>query len=512
MGSLRLMQSVTHISTRQSNSSQRKVFFLDIDATSLHFLKANFNSLPNLSRLFGNGRVIETETSARFLSATSWQTFASGILPGEHGHYFPLQWNPKSMRFSPVKGNTLRFEPFWNKLARDGVKTIAFDVMSVPLTQESESIQVLNWNTQCNFVASSNRQALLQTIKRKFGNKPIGDEVTVRKSRKMLARHRDNLITSLRKKTDAILFMMKEYEWQFFLTAYYEGHRAGHNLYPIWEEFASDPPEEAMLDVYRELDTQLGRLLSALDLSDTVLVLFSMHGMAPGYAQDHFLPAVVDRINRLYADRAGLEGSGSKRGIARLLRQTVPAPVQFYIRQVVGQEIQDWLVDREWRGGKDWKRTPAFPVPCGGDVGFIRLNIIGRESEGCLPPSEKDRAPFVEFLCRQLRALRVKQTDEPLVRDIVMTRDMFPGPRSYLLPDLLVVWQPKSPASEIWSQELGTITAHLKTGRGGNHTGDSFAVLVGAIQDDEELPPLRHLVDYKDLVTSLLRGERAVAV
>ena len=83
---------------------------------------------------------------------------------------------------------------------------------------------------------------------------------------------------------------MQEFEWQCFITAYFEGHRAGHNLWPIWEDFSSDPPEEAMLDVYREIDAQIGRLLRALDLSETALILFSMHGMAPGYAQDHFLP------------------------------------------------------------------------------------------------------------------------------------------------------------------------------------------------------------------------------
>ena len=300
---------------------------------------------------------------------------------------------------------------------------------------------------------------------------------------------------------------MKEFEWQFFLTAFYEGHRSGHNLWPVWEEFASDPPEDAMLEVYRELDTQLGRLMSALDLSSSALVLISMHGMVASYAQDHFLEVIMDRVNSLYAKASG-DGVSStgRRSIARILRQTVPGSLQLKIRALVGQRVQDWIVDREFRGGKDWKRTPAFQVPGGGDVGFIRLNIVGREREGCLPAS-KGQADYVDFLCRHLRALRVKETNEPLIRDIVMACEAFPGPRSYLLPDILLVWQPKSPATEIWSEELGSIVAHLKTGRGGNHTGDSFAVLTGAINPDE-LPPLRHITDLKDLVSVLLGVQR----
>src|SRR4029079_16850195 len=113
----------------------------------------------------------------------------------------------------------------------------------------------------------------------------------------------------------------------------------------------------------------------------------------------------------------------STRGFARLLRQTVPASMQLQIREMVGGSVQDWLVDREWRGGKDWRTTPAFPVPGGGDVGFIRLNVQGREREGFLPAEEEASSAYLKFLCKQLKALRIKETDEPLIDEIVFARD-----------------------------------------------------------------------------------------
>jgi hypothetical protein len=58
-----------HSPTRSKKLSKRKVFLLDIDATPLSFLRANFNSLPNLSRIFQVGRVFETQTPASLLSA-----------------------------------------------------------------------------------------------------------------------------------------------------------------------------------------------------------------------------------------------------------------------------------------------------------------------------------------------------------------------------------------------------------------------------------------------------------
>jgi len=268
--------------------SRHKVFLLALDATPLKFLQDNISALPNIRSLLQSGHLLEPKTPADRFSAATWQTFGSGLLPGEQGHYFPLQWDPMGMKFMPIKGNTLPFEPFWDDLGRGGIETIVFDAMSIPLTDDAPGIQIINWNTQCNFAASSNRPDALKYIKRNFGEKPIGDEIAVKKSRRALAKLRDHLIKSVKLKTDAILWLMQEFKWRCFITAYFEGHRAGHNLWPIWEDFSSDPPEDAMLDVYRELDTQLGRLLEVLDLSDTALILFSMHGMAPGYAQDIF--------------------------------------------------------------------------------------------------------------------------------------------------------------------------------------------------------------------------------
>ena len=82
-----------------------------------------------------------------------------------------------------MKQDSLRFEPFWDTLARHGVKTVVFDAMAVPLNPEAQGIQVINWNTQCNFAASSNRPDVLKYIKHHFGQKPIGDETAEQRAR-----------------------------------------------------------------------------------------------------------------------------------------------------------------------------------------------------------------------------------------------------------------------------------------------------------------------------------------
>ena len=252
--------------TRGAKSPPVKVFLLGLDATSLGYLQENIAALPNFGRLLRSGRVVKPASAATLLNASLWQTFASGLPAGELGHYFPLQWDPSAMRFRPMKDDErLEFKPFWNELAEGGVNTIVFDITSVPVGPDDPGIQVIDWNSQCNVPAENQPRRHPAAAEAALRHKPIKDEIPVKKSRKMLAHFRDDMINSVRIKTDAILWLMREHDWHFFLTGYFEGHRAGHNLWPIWDDFASDPPEEALLDVYREMDTQIGRLQEALD-------------------------------------------------------------------------------------------------------------------------------------------------------------------------------------------------------------------------------------------------------
>ena len=83
--------------------SPRKVFLLALDSTPLSLLQENVSALPNIRALLETGLHVETKSPANLVSAGTWQTFASGLMPGEQGHYFPLQWDPSGMRFMPIK-------------------------------------------------------------------------------------------------------------------------------------------------------------------------------------------------------------------------------------------------------------------------------------------------------------------------------------------------------------------------------------------------------------------------
>ena len=137
---------------------------------------------------------------------------------------------------------------------------------------------------------------------------------------------------------------------------------------------------------------------------------------------------------------------------------------------------------------------PAFALSTEG-VGYLRLNIKGREAQGFFEAGSKDLDDYVAWLEDELLSIRVVGTGEPLVKSILRTRDLFKGPRSHLLPDILLKWAPAAPVEHIVSNKTGQIHERLRTGRGGNHIGESFVVVAGQCASKNSVREIAHIKD-----------------
>jgi hypothetical protein len=96
--------------------------------------------------------------------------------------------------------------------------------------------------------------------------------------------------------------------------------------------------------------------------------------------------------------------------------------------------------------------------------------------------------------------LRVADSNLPLVKEIVRPADIFPGPRSGYLPDMVVTWNDLKPAKHIYSDQLGSFHAELGSGRGGNHKPDGFAVVLGEGSNAINPHPLKDIIDLSCFV------------
>ncbi len=391
-------------------------------------------------------------------------------------------------------------EPFWHEFARAGISSTVLDVSFVLNDRLAPCRQISNWSCQDTSNADASDPALLAEIRRRFGHHPIRSEVPVPKKRGLCIEIRDQLIESIQKKAEAILWLMRRDEWRFFLAVFHEAHRGGHNLWPDTAAFGSQANSESLLDVYKALDRQMQRIFDCAEDERTTLMVFALHGMGPNKVQDHFLLKIMSRLNARYlAERGVAARPAMQESLMSLLRKTVPYNVQYFLAKLLGEGVQDFVVNRAVLGAIDWARTPAFRLSSGGE-GFLRLNIKGREAQGFFEPDSDEIEHYVDWLKGALLEIRVGNTDEPLVKSVRRTRDIFMGPKAHLLPDILIDWAPDAPVEHIRSAKIGNIYERLRTGRGGNHAGQAFVVIAGPGAANNAAHKIAHIKDIGGFV------------
>jgi Uncharacterized conserved protein len=475
---------------------------LGLDSISLPFIQENLGRLPVLASLLEKGVLRPLQTPATYLSATVWPSFLTGKQPGEHGQYFPFQWSAEERRYRRIAGAQWSEEfadpPFWHRIARSGVPTIAFDIGHALCDEGAPCLQVTNWSYQSSGAAKASDPQVLKELRKRFGRRPIGPEVPIPKTARQCTALQKQQVAAVKAKAEATLYLMRK-PWRLFVSGWYEAHRAGHNLWPIEGDFASDASPDSMLAVYQETDRQLGRICAALDGEEieTSLLLFSLHGMEPNAAQDHFLPEILSRLNRIYLGERlnGSERPASLNAMA-FLRKVLPSTLQYRTASLLGETVQDWVVNRALTAGRAWDRTPSFPL-IGGGEGLIRLNVKGRESPGFFAPGSSELAAYVAWLRERLWAIKVCETGEALIEDIVDVDEVFPGARRRFLPDMILKWAPEAPVHRIHSPEIGEIKVSLATGRGGNHNDRAFVIAAGEDALLEAVAPIRNIADLR---------------
>ena len=472
-------------------NSKPKIAMLGFDAAELSYIQEHLSMLPNFKRALSCGRLTQLSSPAQMFPGSVWPTFYTATPPGEHGIHHLMQWDADAMRLRRVSAEWLPNEPFWRELERRGLRVIALDVPMAFPPKECAGVEVSSWGAHDQVSPFTAYPRELKTeILRRFGEHPMGIEVPVDKSLNERMHVRKNLVSGVALKSELVRWLLTSRPWDFFIAVFGESHRGGHILWPDAADGESSIPASALLDVYRALDQALGSILAAINLADTTVIIFALHGMGANLSQEHFVTPLMDRVNAKFGElEPGLFPAGHaprQRSAMRLLRENVPPWLQSKIANLVPQYVRDAVVDRQFTSGRDWPHTPGLALRADNN-GYIRFNLAGRERNGMLEQGSKSLARYSDLVRESFKSLRTPDGSR-VIGDVISSED-FPGKRTNFLPDLIVTWNGLEPASRTEST-LGTLVAEMDTGRGGNHRGVGFQIVLspGSEQGGREHP------------------------
>jgi predicted AlkP superfamily phosphohydrolase/phosphomutase len=453
----------------------------------------NFDSAaePLVERLLEQGR-LETlaglrERGTRFrlvspgdrFAASAYSTLYSGRSIAQTGLYYPFQWLAAEQRVCLTEDLPAP-RSVWDRLTEAGRRALVVDPYETLAPARMNGLFVGGWQFVNRLVLprASVPPAAYRRLKRSFGKGPSVEEVFGRPSAGALLRMREHLVAGpgrvARLAVDALAQDRYDLVWLSFPSVHLAGHQfwdVAHLAERERERALRAGIDGALASVYEATDVAMGEVLEALG-DEAAVCVFSPLGMTVNTSLADLLPRMLSAALDRERDRRRTPG----RSIWRL-RAMVPAGARAAVARAMPRRTALKLTARMEIRSVDWSNVRAFAVP-GDGVGYVRLNLRGRERRGIVAPGE------VDALVEEIRSglLTFAHADgSRCVEAVEKTVEVVaPGERFDLLPDLLVRWsnRPSASVTAVTSHEFGRVVRHGSgSGRSGNHDGASWAVV-----------------------------------
>jgi predicted AlkP superfamily phosphohydrolase/phosphomutase len=448
---------------------------------------ATAGTLPTFQRLIERGARVELSSTAAQLPDTVWSSIYSGLNPGHFAKYFYVQYDPASGDLKMMDDDKIGATPFWKYLAEAGCKVCALDVPKFPVSRMA-GVYLANWGSHATKTRrASHPPALLAEIDRRFGPHPVGECDAVDASPQALRKLRAKILNGVRVRGELYRFLLAREDWDVFFAGFSETHCAGHHFWQFLDSSHRqyDPADphglrDTLQSVYRAIDAQLAEMIQVAG-AGTRLLIFSGHGMGPMWHASWNLQEILDLLGFGKAGAARASRQESKAaGVNpwRLLKMAMPGKVQYAVKAMLPQALQNELIFRWYAGSRDWAGRRAIAVPNNDSVGAIRILVQGRDRHGLVPPGAAYEE-LCENIAAALRDLRDAGTGRQVVLQVAFPHCEFPGPFADGLPDLAVLWDQSFAWDEITSPALGRLKIRMQDSRSGGHTPRGFLLASG---------------------------------
>ena len=430
--------------------------------------------LPNCAELLRSGKTYSMETTP--IHASVYRSLYTGARLSTHGVYYPLLWSASEQRVIAAEPLNPEHSVF-ARLDRAGRRLLVIDPPECGRFEPRHGVALSGWQCTTRFVTPEwySSKRIARALKRRFGPPKSCHEVFGRPDMLRLRAMHEILKLAPHRLADATVACLKDGEFDCVWVTFVAAHIAGHQLWydSLDSKRDADGREpEVLAGIYQKADEALGRMLAAFPRK-TAVIACSPNGMGPETSRADFLPAMLGRV---LAGRASHRASAS----SPLWRLRAIAPTN--LRARVADAIPDRLVPRLTAHlenmGVDRRTARAFALPSDG-AGFVRLNLKGRERHGVVDPA--DAESLLDEISAGLRTF-VEPSGENMVVSVVRSADLdIPGPKSLLLPDLVIEWSRKPDVAlrVVTSPRFGDVARDgVGSGRSGNHCDGSWACVV----------------------------------
>lgn len=400
--------------------------------------------LPAFRRLMEEGAWGHLKSTLPPLTGPAWSSFITGKNPGKHGIFDFVTRNPKGYDWTLLNATYRKGRSFWSFLERQGKDVIVFNVPVTYPPEPLKGIMVSGFLTPPGARDFIHPPELAQAIEKEVGRFTPhypGETYALGREEKFL--HEIERMTT--KTIQTMDFLMRNYPWDLFVGVIQSTDLVQHCLWKFEDRdhplFTEHPRVQgAFLKNYQAIDRYLESLLRELD-NRTLLFIISDHGF--GYIEKEFFVnnwlmeegyLVLKKQTTTFLKKALF-----KMGIVPMRIHKLSAALGIDLSKPLAKNreklftgLNRWILSL---ADVDWGRSKAYAM---GNMGFINVNLRGREPQGIVEPG-RDYEALLDNISERLLKLRDPQSGLPLVSRILRNQEICWGPKAPEGPDLFVV-------------------------------------------------------------------------
>ncbi|HET7738785.1 MAG TPA: alkaline phosphatase family protein [Tepidiformaceae bacterium] len=447
--------------------TDRRVLMVALDGLEISVLRRAMASgrLPNLKAYAEAATELAVQSDGERLEGTVWPTFTTGTPPGYHGHHWFFQWVPEQGRFIDTADERFAVTPFWKAATSVGKRVTVFDLPYTLPTGDASERLLTGWGVQDEMAQHANPPSFKREIIKKHGRSKVEKDtllVQTPEDRLKLARR---MRAGARQRARVLVDLAGRRDWDVMLFAFGEYHLSGHHLSMPMQLSPKVDNEAALIGIVQPVDDAWPDIVKAAG-DDCDIFLFALHGMQPKVAY-------AEAVQHVLEEMQGKPQAGPpKDDLLRRARNLMPESVHraIWLRLPASMRLQRMI--QAWMARMDVERDPVFVLE--GDCAVaLRVNVQGRDKYGVVPPSET-RA-MLDRVFAEVGRYTTPEGELPFV-DMVVSSEVFPGPRSELLPDGMLIYNPAVRALREMTRDDGfKVELVNPTSRNGIHTGKGFA-------------------------------------
>jgi predicted AlkP superfamily phosphohydrolase/phosphomutase len=388
--------------------------------------------LPGFQAIMNKGVWAELESTVPPLTGPAWSSFMTGKNPGKHGIYDFMRRRPGDYRWDTINGTQRKGPSFWRLLSDAGKRVAVFNVPVSYPPEEVNGVMISGYLTPPRATDFIYPLSLKADLERETGMGSTffpGATYSLGREEKFI-----RAVDEMTDRTARVMdYLMAREPWDCFVGVFQGTDLLQHCL---WKEMNHPLLGKAFLDLYQRIDRYLQSLLDRMD-DRTVLFVLSDHGFGDLKRQVFLNTWLLDQ--GFLKLKSGLAGR-VKRAIFDL--GLVPMKLhQLAVR--LGLDLSDQMMENRESlfsflgrvtlslDDVDWPRTRVYAM---GNMGYLSLNVVGREPQGCVRPEDYE-GTLIEIK-EALAAMRDPESGEPVIDRVFRREELYHGPCAAEAPDL----------------------------------------------------------------------------